>query len=163
MKLKSLLLAALLATSFGTAYADDYTAPTVALNGGPTDWTVSFGTSHVNGPFTDTYTFVYSGLPGAAVGFFANVANSAGSINFGGASLNGEALNVVNSGWISGSYFENVPVSGILTLIITGTSANGASYAGTLDVSAVPEPATYGMLLGGLALVGMAARRRKPA
>ncbi|RZT10542.1 PEP-CTERM protein-sorting domain-containing protein [Duganella sp. CF402] len=29
------------------------------------------------------------------------------------------------------------------------------------NVSAVPEPATYGMLLGGLALVGAVARRRK--
>jgi hypothetical protein len=34
---------------------------------------------------------------------------------------------------------------------------------GSSVVSAVPEPATYGMLLGGLALVGAAARRRKAA
>lgn len=31
-----------------------------------------------------------------------------------------------------------------------------------LTVSAVPEPATYGMLIAGLALVGFLARRRKP-
>jgi hypothetical protein len=34
---------------------------------------------------------------------------------------------------------------------------------GNSVVSAVPEPATYGMLLGGLALVGALARRRKAA
>jgi hypothetical protein len=32
--------------------------------------------------------------------------------------------------------------------------------AGTLDVSAVPEPETYALMLVGLGLVGFAARRR---
>ncbi|WP_229258522.1 PEPxxWA-CTERM sorting domain-containing protein [Duganella rivi] len=42
-----------------------------------------------------------------------------------------------------------------------GNLPNGVSnYRAFLSVSAVPEPATYGMMLGGLALVGLAARRR---
>jgi hypothetical protein len=36
----------------------------------------------------------------------------------------------------------------------------GATYSGEVTVSAVPEPATYGMLLAGLGLVGAVARRR---
>ncbi|HEX5345046.1 MAG TPA: FxDxF family PEP-CTERM protein [Duganella sp.] len=32
-----------------------------------------------------------------------------------------------------------------------------------LSISAVPEPETYGMLLAGLGLIGVAARRRRSA
>ncbi len=165
MKLKSILLAAMLAVSTGGALAEDYTPPSISLNGGPVNWTTSLGTSHTAGDFTDTYTFTYSGLPGLATGFFANFTSSGGDIDFGSATLNGINLNVVNAGaQFSASYYNNIPVSGILTLIINGSTTGGASYAGTLDVtSPVPEPETYGMLLAGLGVVGFLARRRRQA
>lgn len=52
------------------------------------------------------------------------------------------------------------------TTDITFLSAGGGHYIGLDNVSvmaAVPEPQTWGMLLGGLALVGFAASRRKCA
>lgn len=146
--------------------ANNYAPAVVAMTGGPSVWSTSFGTTHSDGlSFIDTYTFSYSGLPGTAQGFFANFTNfsppSPTMINFSWADINGVPLSIFN-GVASGSVFFGVPVNGLIVLTIIGTDIGTASYAGTLDItSAVPEPATYGMLLGGLALVGLAARRRK--
>ena len=39
----------------------------------------------------------------------------------------------------------------------------GKAYVGQMPVGMVPEPATYALMLGGLGLVGLMARRRKQA
>src|SRR5207249_8863502 len=44
---------------------------------------------------------------------------------------------------------------------VSGITTGSATYAGNLHVTAVPEPETYGVLLAGLGLVGLLARRRK--
>ena len=51
--------------------------------------------------------------------------------------------------------------AGSYTVHVTGlTGLKNAAYLGSVSALPVPEPETYGMLLGGLALVGFAARRR---
>jgi len=37
----------------------------------------------------------------------------------------------------------------------------GAAYNGQITISAVPEPEMFGMLLGGMGLLALAARRKK--
>jgi hypothetical protein len=58
--------------------------------------------------------------------------------------------------------FFGVEFSGVgpFVLDLAGAASVGAGYSGTYTVSAVPKPATYGMLLGGLGLLGFVARRR---
>lgn len=53
--------------------------------------------------------------------------------------------------------------SGAYTLEVAGLfeGSKGGSYAGEINVSPVPEPATWGMLGLGLAAVGFAARRKQ--
>ncbi|CDG85567.1 FxDxF family PEP-CTERM protein [Janthinobacterium agaricidamnosum] len=167
MKLKPLLLATMLVAS-SSAFANNYTAPTQALSGGPLIWvTGNIGTSHVTGAFTDTYTYTYSGLPGLADIVFANLGLFGSQISFTSASLNGNNIPISNLGPTSSGAALGLPVSGLLTLIIHGNATSptifNPSYGGILEVAvtAVPEPATYGMMLGGLALLGVLARQRR--
>lgn len=61
--------------------------------------------------------------------------------------------------------FSFVAASGISTLTFVGgdTGAYGAALDNISVTAAVPEPETYAMLLTGLGLVGLLARRRKGA
>ncbi|WP_075258941.1 FxDxF family PEP-CTERM protein [Herbaspirillum camelliae] len=53
--------------------------------------------------------------------------------------------------------------SGNYTLSVGGlvTGATGGSFGGNISIAAVPEASTVAMMLGGLALVGFAAYRRR--
>lgn len=94
------------------------------------------------------------------------------NINFADASarFNGEPY--VHTQWMSGASedlslaqrFVSAGTPLVLTIsglagadLAPGSSIN-ATYFGTLNVTAVPEPATYAPLLAGLTAVGLAAR-----
>lgn len=47
-----------------------------------------------------------------------------------------------------------------LTTDVSNPTANVSSYSSTIDFAAVPEPASWGMMIGGFALGGAALRRR---
>lgn len=59
--------------------------------------------------------------------------------------------------------FFGVKATGLdpFELKLFGTVETGALYSGNVTVTAVPEPETYTMLLGGMALLGWTARRRQ--
>lgn len=168
MKIKTLVLAAMLTVATGSALATNY-----AINLTPTTpnhWTGAFAStpSTALSGFTDTFTFSPSFGSSSASSYFFNFAlDGMGQFNpnflimFTGADLNGNPFTIYNTPPFpqAGVYVPNV--AGQLIMNISGQS-NGGSYSGILNViTAVPEPATYGMLLGGLALVGFMARRRR--
>ena len=68
--------------------------------------------------------------------------------------------------YCSGSiYFSGILAPGQYDLQLNGQvlGSVGGSYGGTIQAGVVPEPETYAMLLAGLGLVGLIARRRNPA
>ena len=134
----------------------------------------------LSGSFIDSFVFHYSGT--GIVDVWLDTASSVNAlatqqIVFTGATLNGVAL-TIDPAWTSGgTVFRTAglfqePLSGDLTLVVSGYAGLmgsqgqriSASYSGGINVmptSAVPEPESYALMLAGLSVVGLLARRRK--
>lgn len=162
--LKKLAVATLMLCAAGGALADTFNIGVV-----PTAPSIYYNEVRHSGFFTDTYTFT---VPDSALGISANVLEVLNSAGPGYAShitgLTYSIRDMVNDD--KGTYAGGLTVSrtvltaGDYTLVVSGTAdglANGTgTYGVNLSISPVPEPATYGMMLVGLGLLGFASRRR---
>jgi opacity protein-like surface antigen len=159
MNLKFAIAGLLVAASFGASAADQ----TVAITTTPVLDTdnhfigVTNGSDGLLSGGLDVITF--AGLNPGIYDFVLTLSGQNISIDGAKSNLNG----MVGSAYEFGKYrFYGVEYSGNspFTLELYGSAMAGATYSGEVTVSAVPEPATYGMLLAGLGLVGAVARRR---
>jgi hypothetical protein len=122
--------------------------------------------------FTDTVTFVtptgYNSVS-AIINSTFNTSNPATNLNFTSVVLNNSVSNFsfnIANGVFDQASRELIPLIANATNVITinGTSAGDASYSGTLSfgqVAAVPEPATWGLMLLGFGAVGFSMRRKR--
>lgn len=108
---------------------------------------------------SDVLTFT-----GLAAGWYqVELSLSGNYVKLDSASINGlPAFSIVNGSKVTSALFE-ITSQSPFKLALNGSVVNPdlAKYSGHITVSAVPEPATYGMLLGGMGLMGFIARRRK--
>lgn len=175
-KSKALLSAIVLASaslvSQGALAGKIETKSTVELIGN----TAQFGnlfTGHNAGQlFSDTYTFTTSALSDFSADLFLKTnsgKNGLGITTFSLFNADGELLSssAMAKGVIdlwslnyddlaAGSYY--IQVSGSLLSNAAGKYSASLALGNFIDI---PEPATYGMMLGGLGLLGLTARRRK--
>jgi hypothetical protein len=170
----SLLAACVLATaSLGSAaYADDISNGPQAL--AVLDNSAYFGDSFAannNGDtFMDRFVFNVTGEPvvldaivssasravagGLDITAFGLFTDGGTLISAGSGSSGAQDIWSIASGNLAeGSYY----------LMVSGTmlSDTSASFGGAVMLNPVPEPATYAMLLGGLGVLGLLARRRR--
>ena len=155
---KSLVLAVALTANANMAFANDVIdAPAF------TGLTSTFSALHTTGSFTDTFTFTQPGITSASVSV-VTIGAGVADIDFISAMLNGQPLTLTTDagGFVELMYTpSSLALTGPLTLTIKGTSGSNASYSGTLNVTAVPEPESYALLLAGLGVLGFVARRRR--
>ncbi|MBV8636431.1 MAG: FxDxF family PEP-CTERM protein [Burkholderiaceae bacterium] len=155
MKLKLLALLLLASTAFSASAADQTFSitPDVALN---FDGLAPFLSGSGGG---DTLTFT-----GAPAGMYeAILSYSSVNVKINSASLNGDAPVVFLAGNKASLGTFDIISSAPFTLKLWGTVTGdpaSAAYSGQLTITPVPEPATYGMLLGGLGLLAFAVRRK---
>lgn len=155
--MKKLLLSAALALSAVAVSSPAQAAAVISFDG----TTGTFGNTGIgSGSFSDTLTFTVPGLGSVGATISSIAVSLLTNVDFTSVTLNGVEFNVDQLG---ANEFRSLvlPVSsGEQTLVISGTSGGAGSYSGTLAF-AVPEPATWAMMISGFGIAGVAVRRRK--
>jgi len=167
MKLKFAVASLLAAASMGAFAADQ----TITLDA---EGLASFGSRDVAGAVlsdgSDVLTFNFANLAAGNYEVLIDLSGQYLTFDQAATTLNGSNAGVwtITGGTIKktlayGGIDATTTAPFVLNLAGLVTDASKAVYTGSISVSAVsavPEPTTYGMLLGGLGIMGFLARRK---
>jgi hypothetical protein len=173
-KIGFLGLAALAAASLGTAaHAETIVGtPGQLANDIYFDYTLNVGGSFGNTDpeqfpplFQDFFEFTttFARLATVEISSAYATGNFSQNVNFvsNGTRLNFTLIPATSTGQFENRFLANVLLpAGLQTIKIQGSSAINGSYAGTLSLSGVPEPATWAFMIIGFGAIGAASRRR---
>ncbi|MCY7280567.1 MAG: FxDxF family PEP-CTERM protein [Sphingomonas bacterium] len=117
--------------------------------------------------FTNTFNFLTPTGFNLANASITTAAAGTSNINFTSVLLNGLAFTLSPTGIFENGTLANVSLTAGAnnTLIVNGQNFGDGAFSGTLVFaaqSAVPEPATWAMMLLGFGAVGFSVRRRRP-
>ena len=141
---------------------------------GATSTTIGFDDAGLDNPFTETLTFTntaigsynISGDTSSSAITFTNIMLEGGGMTFGlcGGGTTEDCFDLASIG--GSSFFGlvnniNLAADTAYTLTVEGMNAGTGVVAGTITISAIPEPAVWGMMIIGFAGIGTAMRRRK--
>ncbi|MFX1680875.1 FxDxF family double-cut PEP-CTERM protein [Mitsuaria sp. CC2] len=175
-----LAAAALAAAATGAMAASDLNQTHDTVLAGDQDGLTGapFVTHTEAGSFLDTLTFHYAGTGLVDASLITIGAGAGQQISFTEVLLNGRALTIdpatpMGNATYQRAWLDSTMLAGDYTLIVkgiaggslaAGTSGIAATYSTTFNVlpaSAVPEPQSYAMFLGGLALMTLMLRKRR--
>jgi hypothetical protein len=165
--MKTVVLATAMAAAIFCAASTANAAHTVVLTLPAADgsFTGMFGeTGIAEGDFSDTFTFAMpTGIAGATI-----TTNWVGSllsnIDFSSVTFNGHPFSLGPTGQVENGFILDLPVtSGTQTLVVNGKSGGNGSFSGTLSfaLTAMPEPASWAMMIVGFGGIGAMLRRRR--
>jgi len=172
MRLKTLLCALPLVCA-AAAHAEDFTLPVplVANLNTPGAYSAGWGVTHLfAGAFTDTFNFAPITAAGMVSASLVTIGfNDYDNIDFSSVTINGQAFVLSPTGQIEIGQFAPAAIGAPLVMVVSGVVAPAlaagtvvsASYAGTVNVSPVPELQTSALLAAGLIAIGFIAQRRR--
>ncbi|MFN3513494.1 MAG: FxDxF family PEP-CTERM protein [Phenylobacterium sp.] len=167
--MKKLLMAAAAAVAMTAAAPAAHAAHVINFASPAADGSISGAFKHegiAGGAFSDVYNFMWpsNGIAGGTISssFQTSIFND---IDFTSVTLNGAEFQIGSTGQVEFRFLNDLLVTGgMQQLIVSGTSGGNGSYAGTLTFfpsAAIPEPATWAMMIAGFGLAGAALRRRR--
>ena len=160
----------LLAVAASAVQADNVVV-NVNLGGSATEQSAAFGVTHLEkGAFADTFNFSPSAGTYSVDASLVTLGFSPRTdVTFTAAYVNGHELTLSGPGRFEYGFLLPSVITGPLALSVfgyvdfedTGFTPASASYSGTLNISAVPEPGGYALLLAGLGVVGTVGLKRR--